>query len=383
MLRVWPGLALPALLSSLFAPTAFAQRHGSGGAWGSGAGEPTVRACACPPSPSVPSPVDATRRVEREAWAMGTRLRLVVEAASASAAAGATEAALREVERLDALLSTWRPDSGLSAVNASAPGRALSAGPELVALLGEAEAWARRTGRAFDPAVGALVDAWGLRGAPRIPAPAELERALQATGRGVLGIDERAGVVVRHAAPGWVDSGGFGKGAALRSAAGVLRGSEIDRVLVELGGQLWASDPACGGWPVAVAHPSRRTEAAAWLRIEGVSVSTSGHGQRPGHLLDPRTGRPTPAWGSVTVVAADPLEADALSTALYVMGPEDGLAWARGRAGTAAMFLVETDEGVRAEWTPALERWLVAPSATPVAGPVSREGAGSPGASAP
>jgi len=288
---------------------------------------------------------------------MGTRLRIVAEAPSRKGAERTTEVALREVERLDRMLSTWDPLSELSQVNTAPAGSRVPVSKELAALLAEAESWARRAGRAFDPTVGALVDAWDLRGAGRVPDEAELARAISATGPWVLDVEDAA--AVRRSSSGWIDSGAFGKGAALRSAARILRPSDARRVLLDLGGQIWAAAPADEPWPVEVAHPIHRQKPAAHLEVAGVSVATSGASERPGHLLDPRTGRPAPAWGSVTVVSADPLEADVLATALYVMGPEAGLDWALAQPHMAALFLRPSETGVTASWTPAMERWLV------------------------
>jgi len=104
----------------------------------------------------------------------------------------------------------------------------------------------------------------------------------------------------------------------------------------------------------------------ATLLLRDRSAATTGaseryvkiDGRRVGHVLDPRSGAPVPAWGSVTVVAADPLAADALSTALFVLGPEAGLAWAMRHDGVEALFLVTGSEGVRARWTPGLDTLL-------------------------
>ena len=74
--------------------------------------------------------------------------------------------------------------------------------------------------------------------------------------------------------------------------------------------------------------------------------------------MDPRTGRAVPPWGSVTVVAADPLVADILSTALFVMGPDEGMAWARGRSDVAALFLRRSSGRIDTRWTPTMERYL-------------------------
>lgn len=303
-------------------------------------------------------------RVEREAWAMGTRLRMVAEGENRQDVRAATERALAEVERFDRLLSTWDPDSELSRVNHAPPGLAVAVSPEVPRLLEEVEAWAVRTGRAFDPTVGALVDAWDLRGSGVAPDADVLAYALARTGSGI--VEVRPDGVVRHAVGGWIDSGAFGKGAALRSVAESFAPATARRMLVDLGGQIWAGAPADAAWEVDVAHPARRTEPVARLRIDGVSVATSGASERPGHLLDPRTGHPLPHWGSVTVVSDDPLEADVLSTALYVMGPRDGLVWASARRSLAVLFLeLAGDEEVVASWTDAMERWLIAAPSVP------------------
>ncbi len=104
----------------------------------------------------------------------------------------------------------------------------------------------------------------------------------------------------------------------------------------------------CGERWVEIADPDRRDHGVARLRLRSGSVATSGNsergvlinGVRRGHLLDPLTGCPAPDWGSVTVVASDPVAADCLSTALFVMGPRRGEAWLRGRTGIDAVFAV-------------------------------------------
>ena len=296
-------------------------------------------------------------RVVRDTWAMGTRFVIVCEAPNQAEGEAATEIALREIERLERMLSTWDRSSELSGVNTAPLGSPLAVSPELGGLLAEAESWAERTGRAFDPSVGALVDAWGLRREGHEPNGAELAQALAATGPKVLSLVD--GGVIRHSAHGWLDAGAFGKGAALRSAALAGRGSGVRRLLLNLGGQLWAEAPADAPWSIDVAHPTRRFEPVARLEVYGVSVATSGASERPGHILDPRSGLPAPAWGSVTVVSVDAVAADVLATALYVMGPVAGLEWARAQPDVAALFLELRDGATAASWTAAMEQWLV------------------------
>ena len=108
------------------------------------------------------APSDSSQLVAREAWVMGTRLGVVVEAASASEARKATENVIREVERLERILSTWDPHSEVHAINTGEVGRPISPGAELAFLLAEAERYSRISGGAFDARIGALVDAWDL-----------------------------------------------------------------------------------------------------------------------------------------------------------------------------------------------------------------------------
>lgn len=320
------------------------------------------------------APVGGTVPVVRTGYAMGTVLSVeLAHTGGRAAALAASEGVFGAVEATEALLSTWRPESPLSRLNAAPVGERAVVPHDLATLLEAAFAWIPRTSGAFDPRVGALVDAWDLRGAGRVPTPRELAAALEAAGTTALTLEK--GVLVRHHPAAWTDAGGFGKGAALAAAAGALAPHAASGALVDLGGQLLllgAPDGASEGWPVSVAHPRDRMRPVAELRVRDASVATSGTSERGiqvdgvwyGHLLDPRTGHPAPAWGSVTVVSADPLEADVLATALYVMGPDAGMAYARGLADTGVLFLISSGDALDARWNPAMERWLVATLST-------------------
>lgn len=303
---------------------------------------------------------------------MGTWLRAEVEDDSRSAASEALEAAVSAVERMDALLGTWDPATPMSRANQAPVGVPVAVPAEVAALLAEAEAWAVRTGRAFDPSVGALVDAWALRSGGRVPSPAEISLALTRVGPQAISVDVARSTVTRTVDVAWVDTGGFGKGAALRAAADTLRARGVRRALLDLGGQVLAS-AALGerDWEVAVAHPRQRQDTAAVLVLRDVSAATSGNSERGllvagrevGHILDPRSGEAVPWWGSVTVVSADPLEADVLSTALYVMGPEAGMAWALDLPDVGVLFLVEVGGELLQLHNQAMDSWLGEPPA--------------------
>lgn len=309
---------------------------------------------------------DTAGWIEREAYLMGTLLRATVLAPDRTDWSP-LDAALAEVRRLDDVLSTWRPDAELARVNAAPLGAPVALSHELADVLAEVWEWAGATQYAFDPGVGALVDVWDLRGSGRRPEAGELERALSASGLDQFQLDVAARTLARGNEASWLDSGGFGKGAALRAARRELERRGIAHALLSFGGQVLAmggADPR--GWLVWVAHPARRDQPVVALRLRDHSASTTSQseryieaaGERFGHVLDPRTGLPVPAWGSVTVVHRDPLLADILSTALFVLGPERGLAWAEGRGDVGALFLVERAGQLEARWTAAMTPFL-------------------------
>jgi thiamine biosynthesis lipoprotein len=204
---------------------------------------------------------------------------------------------------------------------------------EWISLLGRIQVWNQRTEGAFDPVLMALMRAWGIREGGRTPTPQALAEAREASGSDLLILDKGRGTARLLSPRAGVEEGGFLKGYALdgmRTAAGVASG------WMDFGGQVLA-----WGVPltVDVADPRDRHRTYCSLVLNEASLSCSGTSERGRHILDPRSGEPCPAWGSTAVVMTDALSADVLSTALYVLGPDRGLAWAEGH-GVAAAFLL-------------------------------------------
>ena len=314
-------------------------------------------AAACQPPPPV--------RLERTVVLMGAAAVFAAEAADREAALARLERMVGVVEAAEAELSTWRADSALSALNRQPVGAPLAVAPAVCELLGRLEGWRRATAGAFDPAVGSLIDAWGLRAAGRRPDAAALRAARARAGWPRLGFD-RDGCTVTRRADVAIDAGAFGKGEALDRVRAAERG-QPGAWLVDFGGQVAVSGGAAGGVrPVALAHPAQRDRPVAELQIAAGSLATSGGsertltlatGDRIGHILDPRSGAPVVRPDSVAVWHPSAFAADVLSTALYVMGPDAGLAWAAAR-GIAACFLVPLDGSHQVTFlaTPAFEQ---------------------------
>lgn len=285
--------------------------------------------------------------VTRDVFLMGTRSTLATWAADRSSGLARLERFLRALEETEAELSTWRQDTRLSVVNRTRPTQAAGLSPPLCAVFREIDRWYRETDGAFDPSVGPLVAAWGIRGAARLPGTRDLSQARAATGWDRWAFDSAECRLTRPDG-GWIDSGAFGKGEALDRARRTIA-DDGTPWLIDLGGQVMAhgAPPDADGWPIALAHPLRRDEAFASVTLRSGSLSTSGgsertrvvRGTRVGHILDPRTGRPAAFDGAVTVWDDRGLTADILSTALYVMGPEAGLQWAETRQIAACFFV--------------------------------------------
>ena len=281
--------------------------------------------------------------VERVVYLMGTRATLVVEADDRARAAEHLETLLRSLERTEGELSTWRDDSVLGRLNRQPVGRPFTPSPFVCRLWPALVYWHRETGGAFDPSIGAWGDAWGLRDGGRQPSPRDRRAAAARTGLDLVRFDGD-GCLLTRTATVTLDAGGFGKGAALGR---LPRPEAGDAWMVDLGGQVAVASAGAGRrWRVALAHPAARDVPVLEVVLTDGALATSGAsertvevgGRRLAHIIDPRSGEPLTRPESVTVWHADPLVADILSTALYVMGPDAGLRYADARR-IAAVYL--------------------------------------------
>jgi FAD:protein FMN transferase len=278
----------------------------------------------------------------------------------------AAAAALALLDRLEDELSRFRPDSDVSLLNALGADRAVPVGRALFEVLGAARAAWEETGGAFDPTVKPLLDAWGFpRGPARVPPGPEIERLLLARGMDRVLLDP-ADRSARFDRPGVeLDLGAIGKGYAVDRLRALLEERGV-RAGAVLSGRstiaAWGAPPGGGAWTVEVAHPGEPDRAVAAIEMEPGSLSTSAayeerfvhEGVEYGHILDPRTGRPArTGLRSVTVWTESALRGDVLSTALFVLGAEEGARLLRPPERASAL-LVEDDSsawgglGVRA-----------------------------------
>ena len=257
------------------------------------------------------------------------------------------------VEQVDQQMSPWKPDSDLSRLNRAAPEAWVALPPEMLTVLARALEVARQSGGAFDPTVGALVDAWGFGAARGAPDAAAIRAATQAMHRPAyqnLELEPANGRARKHA-PLQVDLCGIAKGYAVDRMIDVLKQHGVAHALAALDGELRALGGQADGQPWAVAlespTPGQRS-AHGVLELQDLAVATSGDyrhfvqvgADRLAHTMDAR--RATPVRNdvaSVTVLAPEGMSADAWATALLVAGGDHGLALAQ-RLGLEVLFLV-------------------------------------------
>ena len=289
-----------------------------------------------------------TSGLDREVLCMGTRLGLHLQGPRRDQLQQASTRMLEEIDRIEQACSTWRPDSLWSRLN-GARGAAVPLEREWLLLLASAQAWQQTTQGAFDPVLLALLRAWDPGSAAT---ETEQAQARAASGSGLLRLDLTAGTARLDHPQAGVEGAGFVKGYALDAALRLALELGVASGWLDFGGQLltWGRSRQ-----VAVADPGDRARPRIQLRLpEAFSLASSGCSERGRHLLDPRAGRPCPDWGAVAVVASSGLEAEMLSTALYVKGPGDGPPWAAAQ-GVAAAFLPHRGEVIQTPGFQALE----------------------------
>jgi thiamine biosynthesis lipoprotein len=294
-----------------------------------------------------------------------------------------------ELDAVVAQMSTWDRASDLCRFNRAAPGTRQVVPEAFFEVLARGIEVARSSGGAFDPTAGALVDAWGFGATPRPageafapPTAVTLDAARRLGGWQRLRLDAEHRSVCQ---PGGLalDLSAIAKGHAVDRVAQCLAGLGFANHLVEVGGELRGSGSKADGspWWVALESPESASAMAApatpesalakaapatLIALHDLSIATSGDyrrwfehgGQRYSHTLDPRDGWPIRhRLASVTVVHADCMSADALSTAINVLGPEPGLDFAE-RHGLAARLLVRVGEGFMERMSTAFEAML-------------------------
>lgn len=261
---------------------------------------------------------------------MGCEARITLCGHDAEAARRAGREAFLTLDHLDSLLSNYRPRSELSLLCAHVPGISIPVSPQLYDVLLRSEEMSTASDGTFDVSAGAVYSLWRTaRSSGTWPTSSSITKAMETAGQGMIILDPATRSVMLQDPGTRIDLGGIGKGFAADQALAVLAQHGFHTALVDLGGDIAIGDPppGRGGWLIAVGGNSSPTPP---LLLSNCGTATSGDteqymihdGIRYSHLIDPRTGWPLENQDLVMVIAPDAATADALASALSVLGPD-------------------------------------------------------------
>ncbi len=303
---------------------------------------------------ALPAPAKATgpsHKVHHGHQVMGTVVDITFWTGDDDGAAKASKAVFDEFMRVDHLMSSWLPDSAVAKINGSAGAKEVVVAPEVMDLIVRARDAGKLSGGAFDISVGAFRGLWKFDQDVDGSIPSEKDvrtRAKLVNYRKIRLNKKRRGVRLQRKGMR-ITLGGVAKGYAVDQAVAILRKRGFNDFILQAGGDLYASgQPGGRSWRVGIRDPrGARSASFAVAEVKNRTFSTSGDyersvlvkGTRYHHILDPATGNPATRSRSVTVLTDDALTADIWSTALFVMGPVEGMKIVEAREGMDAVFV--------------------------------------------
>ncbi|MEE8558025.1 MAG: FAD:protein FMN transferase, partial [Myxococcota bacterium] len=287
-------------------------------------------------------------------YTMGTLLEISLYTGDHAHGERLLESLFAEVERLDALLTTWNEASDVSRLNSRAGHGPHPVDPELARLLARSVEYHHRTRGAFDVTIGPLVSLWAEAADRRkLPLEAEISQTLDRVGTSMLRVGPGSTAELSRAGMR-VDLGGIAKGYALDAAVRRLDEAGVENAYLSFGQSsvhAMGKPPGSDGWRVLLRGTGDEFAGVVTLRDQALSVSgtlgqwTEIEGRRFGHILDPRTGHPLARARQAAVVAPHGTAAEAYSKALLVLGESEGLQLLEGIDGVEALLI--DDDGTQ------------------------------------
>lgn len=305
---------------------------------------------------------------------MGTSYHItVVGKLSPAEKAQIQQSISEELEKIDEQMSTYREDSDIMVFNRYQQAESLPLPPALIDVVAISQEISEMSGGAFDITVSPLVNAWGFGPEkkfdqkPREPSELELVDLRKHVGYQKLIVDRSTHTLKKLHPQVTLDLSAIAPGYAVDQIADVLLKRGYQDFLVEIGGEVRSQGRNAEGkyWRIGIEQPlEHQREIYEVVALENEALATSGDyrnyfeadGQRHSHTIDPRTGRPIlHSLTSVTVVTQDAARADALATAILVLGPKEGYDFAL-RNQIAALLIERTPQGLSEQITPAFAR---------------------------
>lgn len=295
--------------------------------------------------------------VRRTTFAMGTIISIEAFGSDEKQINHAITRCFDSFHQLDDMMSVYNNSSSLSDVNRNAGKNPVNTPKELREVIASAIILSQETGGAFDITLEPLMKLWGFREEgnmlAHIPSDKEIRTALESSGMKNILIDKES-IFLSHP-NARIDLGGIAVGYSVDIAARILRSEGIETAFINHSGDVYAlgAPPDTDGWQCVIPNPQSPNEFMKEFTLSNAAVSTSARyekfvtsgGKNYGHILDPKTGKPSEVVMSTTVITNTSIESDTLSTAYYTMMPDEGLASAHNRLHTK--LITSTLEGDR------------------------------------
>jgi len=290
--------------------------------------------------------------VESTSFLMNTSVTVKIFAPDEDEGRNIIQEAFVRARALEHIMEPLKGDGELKRINSGPPGVWWGIGSELRTVLERSIFFHKKSGGAFDPTIGAVKWLWDFENGGRLPSEEEIRTALKTVGLSY--IELRGDSLNLGTLGSKLDLGGVAKGYVVDRMVDVLRDRGIEAGLVNAGGNIFSFGKKPGGkdWVIGLRHP-RTNQTIVMEHVLLPAVATSGDyeryfikdGIRYHHILDPVTGYPARGCMSVTVWAETAIDADILSTTIFVLGPEKGLVFAESQENVETLIIYETPDG--------------------------------------
>lgn len=291
----------------------------------------------------------------KSAGLMGSQFELTAISPNDSLNRAAVRAGIKEIQRIEELISSWDKNSQTSEINRQAGIKAVQVDWELYSLIHRATKLGQLTEGAFDISFASADRIWKFDGSMQaVPSDSSIQASVSKIGYQNIQLSPIDTSVFLTQAGMKIGFGGIGKGYAANKASLLMLEMGIESGLVNAGGDIicWGRPAEREAWRIGVADPKARNQILAWLGINDLAVVTSGdyeryamiEGKRYAHIINPKTGWPVSGLKSVTIICPDAELADGLATSVFVLGPKEGLALINRLKGVEGLLITDTDE---------------------------------------
>ena len=295
------------------------------------------------------------KRVKEVRLLMGVKVEVIAVSEDEGKTKEAVNLAFEEIARIEKVISSWDENSETSSINNNAGIEPVKVNNELISLINRSKKVSELTKGAFDISYASLDNIWNFNGEMKtLPSEEDIKNSVSKVNyNNIITSNENSTVFLKEAGMK-IGFGAIGKGYAANKAKALLIKNGINNGMVSVGGDLiaWGKDVDGKEWKIGIADPKKETHYVAWLTLEDMAIVTSGNyekfitidGEKYAHIIDPRTGYPAKGLKSVTIICPDTELADALATAVFVMGKQKGLDFINQLTAVECILVTDEDE---------------------------------------